>query len=144
MKKYLSLTIFIALFTVGCNPQPLPVEPTPIPTLPPATVPPEPTAAPATSSEVEESESPDETELIDAGAGIFDASCVACHNLTSEAKVGPGLAGMFEKESLSNGEAVNDENLKEWILNGGGAMPGIPLADEQLEALIAFLKDATQ
>ena len=144
MRQYLAWTILIALFAVGCNPQPLPVEPTPIPTLPPATVPPEPTAAPATSSEVDVPESSTANELIDAGAGVFDTSCVVCHNLTSEAKVGPGLAGMFEKESLPNGETVNDENLKEWILNGGGAMPGIPLADEQLEALIAFLKDATQ
>lgn len=144
MRKYLAWTILITLFAVGCNPQPLPVEPTPIPTLAPATVPPEPTAAPATSSQVDEPTPSDTTELIDAGAGVFDTSCVACHTLTSEAKVGPGLAGIFERESLPNGNPVNDENLKEWILNGGGAMPGIPLADEQLEALVVFLKDATR
>jgi len=129
------LTVLMALLISGCNPQPLPVAPTPIPTLIPATLPVEATAAPATG---------DEGRSEGAGAKVFDASCSVCHNLNTETKVGPGLAGLFAKDTLPNGNPVNDETLKEWIRNGGGAMPGVSLADDQLEMLIVFLMEATR
>ncbi len=132
------LTIVIVLLLAGCiSPQPLPNEPTPIPTLIPATMPAE--SAPAESAPAQEAPT---------GAGpssaVFDASCSACHNLNAEAKVGPGLAGLFEKSELPNGNPVNEENLKEWVRTGGGAMPGLPLSDSELDALIVFLEDATK
>ncbi len=123
-----------ALLAAGCGtPQPLPVAPTPIPTLIPATLPPEPItasqAAPTTTG---------------SGTEVFNANCSRCHNLDDTRKVGPGLAGVFDRDSLPNGNPVTHDNLKEWIQNGGGAMPGIPLSNDQTEAVIAFLEEATQ
>ena len=127
------LTIVIVLLLAGCiSPQPLPNEPTPIPTLIPATMPAEP--APA-------QQAPTGVGL---SSAVFDANCSACHNLNAETKVGPGLAGLFEKSELPNGNPVNEENLKEWVRTGGGAMPGLPLSDSELEELVAFLENATK
>jgi mono/diheme cytochrome c family protein len=163
MKKSLALAIFALVvsmvFSISCAQQPY-NPPTPIPTLPPATLPVLMPTEAATSDEtaptaaaegdeaiptpVEEATTVSETDMIDTGAGVFQQYCVGCHNLTAETKVGPGLAGIFGKEQLPNGQPVNEENLKEWIAMGGGAMPGIPLTDEQLAAVVAFLQDATE
>jgi mono/diheme cytochrome c family protein len=75
---------------------------------------------------------------------VFEQTCLVCHSLTDEAKVGPGLAGLYERDMLPNGNPVDDENLGIWIRTGGGAMPGIPLTDEQLSDVVAFLKEATE
>lgn len=81
---------------------------------------------------------------VQVGSREFQQNCAGCHNLTAEAKVGPGLAGLFDKVRLPNGNPVTEEDLKDWIVSGGGGMPGIPLTEEQLTAVVAFLKDATQ
>jgi mono/diheme cytochrome c family protein len=83
-------------------------------------------------------------DLVQVGSQQFEQNCAACHSLTTEAKAGPGLAGLFDKNQLPNGNPVNEENLKGWIVSGGGAMPGIPLTEEQLTAVVAFLKEETQ
>jgi mono/diheme cytochrome c family protein len=90
------------------------------------------------------SEPPSQEELVLAGQEVFETACAVCHNLTAEALVGPGLEQLFNKDQLPNGEPFNEENLKAWIVSGGGAMPGIPLTEQQLEAVVAFLKEATQ
>jgi mono/diheme cytochrome c family protein len=79
-----------------------------------------------------------------ATADVFNKNCSACHNLTTERKVGPGLQGLFSLPALPNGKPVTDENLRDWIRNGGGSMPPIALSDADLEAVIAYLKEATQ
>jgi mono/diheme cytochrome c family protein len=119
----------IALLIAGCGPQPLPEEPTAIPTL-----------APATPPKADTGEKPD---LAQQGADVFTAQCSACHSVTAEAKVGPGLAGLFDLDTLPDGNSFSEDNLKDWILNGGGAMPGVSLSDADMEALIAYLKEAT-
>jgi mono/diheme cytochrome c family protein len=139
-KHSIFLIIPIVLLVTACNPQPLPVEPTPIPTLPPATLPSQPPAAPPADEQAETSGAAD----VDAGAQVFEANCSACHDLGSETRIGPGMAGLFDKETLPNGQPVDDENLKQWVLTGGGAMPGIALANAELDALVAFLRSATQ
>jgi mono/diheme cytochrome c family protein len=122
----------LVTFALGCaGPQPLPLAPTPIPTLIPATLPPEPTLAPLPTS------------TGPSGATIFANNCSTCHNLTAEPRVGPGLAGLFERTQLPNGGPVTDANLAEWIHTGGGGMPGFPLSDADTAALIAYLKEAT-
>ena len=139
------LAVLVAFLAAGCNPQPLPVAPTAIPVLPPATLPPV-TAEPPDSGGGEMEPTPETGggELVEAGSVIYEANCALCHSVTAEARIGPGLAGLFERETLPNGSAFNEENLREWIVVGGGAMPGIPLADEELDALVAFLQEATQ
>jgi mono/diheme cytochrome c family protein len=98
-------------------------------------------AAPTEAAE----DTPEATaSLAEEGGTVFEQTCAVCHNLTTEALVGPGLAGLFEKDSLPNDQPITDENLKEWIVTGGGAMPGMPLTQDQLDAVVAFLKDAAQ
>ena len=143
MRKSLALLIVVVLLTVGCGPQPLPEEPTPIPTLPPATMPAaEPTDPPAQAEPTPTAG--DGGGLVEAGQQVFEQNCASCHTLTDETRVGPGLAGIFEKETLPNGNPVNEENMRQWIVQGGGAMPAIPLDEEQLDQVIAFLREATQ
>ena len=132
MRFYVAL-LFAVLLLAGCvSPQPLPKNPTAIPTLVPATMP----AVEAGALQ----EAPAGTHP---GSAIFDANCSACHTLTDETKVGPGLAGMFDRAELPNGNPVNAENVQEWIRTGGGAMPGLPLSDSDLETVVEFLIQAT-
>ena len=77
------------------------------------------------------------------GKPVFDENCSTCHNSDSrEAKVGPGLKGLFKRAKLRNGKAVNDANVLDIINNGGDAMP--PLEDvlktSDKDNVIAFLK----
>ncbi len=132
MRPYLTL-LFAVLLLAGCiSPQPLLKNPTPIPTLIPATMP-----------AVEAGASQSAPAGTHPGSAIFDASCSACHALTDETKVGPGLAGLFQRAELPNGNPVNAENVQEWIRAGGGAMPGLPLSDSDLQTLVEFLTQAT-
>ena len=150
MKTHLPLLILallvISSFTLGCGPQPM-SPPTPIPTLVPATLPAV-TPTPVAEVEIAPTSPPSEPaspeELAQAGQEVFETTCAVCHNLTSEALVGPGLEQLFDRDQLPNGEPFSEENLKAWIVTGGGAMPGLPLTEEQLEAVVAFLKEATQ
>jgi cytochrome c len=76
------------------------------------------------------------------GKAVFD-NCGICHNADStEAKVGPGLKGLFKKEKLVNGKPVTDENVKALIIEGTGAMPGFgdSISKEDQDNLIAYLK----
>ncbi len=86
-----------------------------------------------------------------AGRQVFaTAGCAACHALTDEQLVGPGLKGVMYGEGhygskLPNGEEITDESVAKWIKEGGegeiGQMPAHPnLTDEQLTNLVAFLK----
>ena len=77
------------------------------------------------------------------GKSVFDENCGTCHNSDStEAKVGPGLKGLFKRAKLLNGKPVNDANVLDIINNGGDAMP--PLEDvlktPDKDNVIAFLK----
>jgi cytochrome c2 len=124
------LVLLTILLLAACSPQPLPKKPTAIPTLIPATMP---AQAPSSQAALAGTHP---------GSAIFDANCFACHTLTEETKVGPGLAGLFERATLPDGNPVNDENLKGWIRTGGGAMPGLPLSEGDLNTLLEFLAQA--
>jgi cytochrome c2 len=77
------------------------------------------------------------------GKEVFD-QCSVCHNADStEAKMGPGLKGLFKKAKLSTtGKPVNDANVIEKINAGGNGMPGYKdtLSDAEKANLIAYLK----
>ena len=123
------------------------MPPTAIPTLVPATLPAV-TPTPVVRVEAEptspDAEPASPEELAQAGQEVFEQTCAVCHKLTAEALVGPGLAQLFNRDNLPNGEPFNEESLKKWIVTGGGAMPGLPLTEEQLAQVVAFLKEATQ
>jgi mono/diheme cytochrome c family protein len=142
MTKRWALFAIVVLVAAACGPQPLPVAPTPIPTLAPATMPVQTATQPPAAGETA---SPGPTaDLVQAGSQVFQQNCAGCHNLTAERKVGPGLAGLFSLSSLPNGNPFNEANLEDWIRTGGRGMPGFSLPDDQMAALIAFLKDATK
>ncbi|HSJ52585.1 MAG TPA: cytochrome c [Anaerolineae bacterium] len=152
MKKTLALAMLILLFATACDPRPVPEAPTPIRTLFPATLPAFVTQPPSGTEVAEGDQTPQPGEptvppvdpLVQAGEQVFEQNCAVCHTLTTEVRVGPGLAGLFERDQLPNGEPVTDENLRVWITNGGGAMPPVPLPEDELTQVIAFLHEATQ
>jgi cytochrome c2 len=77
------------------------------------------------------------------GKGVFE-QCSVCHNSDSEErKMGPGLKGLFKREKLVNGKAMNEANVRAFI--NAGSSNGMPsfadlLSDDERDDLIAFLK----
>jgi cytochrome c len=73
----------------------------------------------------------------------FENNCGVCHNADStERKMGPGLKGLFKRDKLANGKAVNEANVTGMINEGGNGMP--PFADVLTKAekddIVAYLK----
>jgi mono/diheme cytochrome c family protein len=87
----------------------------------------------------------EESSPVEAGERVFQERCAGCHTLTGAVKSGPGLGQLFERKTLTNGQAFSREALKELITqgSGGGRMPGIQLESEPLEQLILYLEQAT-
>lgn len=141
----------IGLVLAGCSgPQPLPVAPTPIPTLLPATLPAAPMPALPSGGALAAIAPPatgggatDAAAIL--GQQVFENNCKACHRLSDEKLVGPGLAGLFERmPPLPSGQPFSEENLIAWIESGGKAMPSFAsLSNEQLDAVVSYLKEAT-
>ena len=74
---------------------------------------------------------------------IFKENCAVCHwPDKTEKRIGPGLKGLFQREKLSDGRPVNEENVRDIILKGSDKM--LPFAEKldakQVDALIAYLK----
>ncbi len=68
----------------------------------------------------------------DPGELVYAEKCAACHGAKGEGGVGPKLAG---NPILNVPEAV-----AEVVRNGRGTMPAVPMSDEEMAALLAFLK----
>jgi mono/diheme cytochrome c family protein len=120
MSTRIIVALVVAVLLVACS-------------SPAATPTPEPTSAPPST----------ETPLPAAdGEALFRTRCSSCHNLTDQPQVGPGLAGLFSREL--RGQPFSEEVLAEQITKGGGGMPGFQLDAEQMNALIEYLREATQ
>jgi cytochrome c len=81
----------------------------------------------------------------DAGKGkdVFESNCAVCHNADStEAKVGPGLKGLYKKAALNNKKKPSDSSVLGMINEGGNGMPGFgdQLTAAEKSDLIAYLK----
>ena len=78
------------------------------------------------------------------GEALFIDNCSACHEAAStEARVGPGLKGLFKKEKLVTGKPPSDENVRSIINDGTSAMPpmGSAFKDEpEKDHVITYLK----
>ena len=77
------------------------------------------------------------------GKETFDTSCSVCHNPDStEAKVGPGLKGLYKKAALNNKKKPSDAVITTIINEGGNGMPGFgdQLTPAEKLDLIAYLK----
>ncbi len=98
-------------------------------------------------------------KLVKRGEMLFQIkACVGCHTLTDQKLVGPGLQGLFEtlkehgkdeawlREYLKDPPAMaqKDPYVQELIKTYKTVMPNLGLKDEEIDALIAFLKVATR
>ena len=74
------------------------------------------------------------------GALVFQANCSRCHNpTTTKGKKGPGLQALTKLKAMPSGAPPSDERMSQTILHGRGMMPAVPLQDEELQALLAYL-----
>ena len=77
------------------------------------------------------------------GKEVFD-QCSVCHNADStDAKIGPGLKGLFKKDKMSTADKKpTDANILQKINEGGNGMPPYKdvLSDTEKTNLIAYLK----
>ena len=76
------------------------------------------------------------------GKEVFD-QCTVCHNADStDAKIGPGLKGLFKRDKLTNGKPVTEANVREKIDEGGNGMPSYKdiLSAPEKDNVIAYLK----
>jgi mono/diheme cytochrome c family protein len=80
------------------------------------------------------------------GKEVFEANCAICHEITDEAKVGPGLKGISKKgpHKLSDGTERKDSSpatLRKQVVEGGGAMPpvGAGLSEKEVDDVVAYL-----
>jgi cytochrome c len=79
------------------------------------------------------------------GAALFnEQGCADCHFVDrTETKVGPGLKGIFKRDTLPiSGLPVSEATIRRQLTSPFRAMPSYAsrLSDDQIKALIAFLK----
>lgn len=92
-------------------------------------------------------------DMVQIGEKVFSQKCTACHNATTEKKVGPGLAAIFgaTHQFEDGSEQTVDENyLRESILNPAAKIvKGYPnamtpfqgqISEEELTGVIEYLK----
>ena len=66
------------------------------------------------------------------GAALYATYCASCHGASGQGTASaPGLDGEIDD---------SDAELRDTILNGDGSMPPVPVPDEDLPALIAYLR----
>lgn len=78
----------------------------------------------------------------DKGKATFE-QCAVCHNADStEKKMGPGLKGLFKKDTMANGKKPTEANVRAQIDEGGNGMPPYKdmLSEQEKDDLIAYLK----
>lgn len=78
-----------------------------------------------------------------AGEEVFAKQCAVCHNADStEAKLGPGLKGLFKSDKLPSGKPTDEKTVTERINKGSDKMPAFEkkISKKELADLIAYLK----
>lgn len=78
------------------------------------------------------------------GKELFAGNCEACHNSDStEVKVGPGLKGLFTRQTLQNKKKLTDATVMDIINKGSpSGMPGFmqALSEPDRADVLAYLK----
>ncbi len=82
---------------------------------------------------------------VEYGKTLFYYKCWMCHNeytIASNPGQAPPLEGIFKKATMITGQAVNDENVGDFIMNGGPRMPSYKteMTREELRDLLAYMK----
>jgi mono/diheme cytochrome c family protein len=74
------------------------------------------------------------------GARVYQADCARCHYpTTTKGLKGPGLQALTKVKSMPSGAPPTDERITQTILHGHGMMPAVPVNDEDLQFLLAYL-----
>jgi cytochrome c5 len=81
-------------------------------------------------------------KMAPSGETLFKNNCAVCHFSDSRAKkVGPGFLGLFKGEQLPGGKPLSEATVIDQIRKGGGGMPPFAhLKDDELQALVEYLK----
>lgn len=77
------------------------------------------------------------------GKEIFTSKCALCHNADStEAKIGPGLKGLYARGTMTDGTKVTDETVTARIVNGKVPMPPYKdvLSPAEIKQVVEYLK----
>jgi cytochrome c2 len=77
------------------------------------------------------------------GAAIFAQNCSACHFTDStDTKVGPGLQGIFRRETFPvSGQPADEESFRRQLKTPYSKMPAFAqMPEEKIAALLAYLK----
>jgi len=77
------------------------------------------------------------------GAEVFGQKCAFCHYPDrTDHKKGPGLKGLFQRESLHKSRwPVTEANIRRQVITPFGSMPPFDsLPEETVDALIAYLR----
>jgi cytochrome c oxidase subunit II len=83
-----------------------------------------------------------------------DVGCMACHSTGTDAKIGPAWGDIWGTEvELADGRTVtvDEEYLRRSIVDPGAdvvagyqlSMPRVPLSDEEVDALVAYLRSVS-
>ncbi|HEX4321809.1 MAG TPA: cytochrome c [Acidobacteriaceae bacterium] len=74
------------------------------------------------------------------GAQVFQDYCAHCHYpTTTRGLKGPGLQALTKVKSLPSGAPPTDERIMQTIRHGHGMMQPVPVPDEQMPSLLAYL-----
>ena len=74
------------------------------------------------------------------GAAVFQAYCARCHYpTTTRGLKGPGLQALTKVKAMPSGAPPSEERIIATIRHGHGMMQPVPVPDEEMEALLAYL-----
>lgn len=79
---------------------------------------------------------------------VTEGVCAACHVIQGTnmaGKTGPDLTHLYSRTIIAGGYPLNDETMEQWLRNSdslkpGNLMAGIRVSDQQIEAVMAYLK----
>ncbi|MDW7774469.1 MAG: c-type cytochrome [Desulfobulbaceae bacterium] len=94
----------------------------------------------STAPAAEEQQTPGAGET---GEQVFEKNCTPCHYRDkTEWKVGPGLQGLFQRQTTpALKQPVTEENIRQQIVQGGKQMPPYShIQGEKLQALLEYLR----
>jgi mono/diheme cytochrome c family protein len=74
------------------------------------------------------------------GAQVFRAYCARCHYpTTTHGLKGPGLQALTKVKAMPSGAPPTDERILATILHGHGMMQPVPVPEDGLAPLLAYL-----
>ena len=73
-----------------------------------------------------------------AGEAVYTASCLACHGAGGTGEAESGVTGASDLTVMTG--SLTDDEIATIVLEGSGSMLSIPLDDDSLDDLIAYLR----